>query len=188
VGRPAVHDRNGSEDLLAALFHVTADIRLTVTCQEPGYVESMLHRFHVPANVELVVRSGDVDNNLVLYEGQDVLLMPRRFGGLSLPANEALGSGMPVVMPDISPNNTWLPSDWLVPATLQGSFMAKQRVDYYSVDHRALAAKIDLFASDAGFFQKAKREAAELRDQLSWDALLLTYHHVLRHSTPEPKP
>lgn len=179
VGRPATRDRNGTEDLLAALLHVTADIRLTVTCQEPGYVESMLHRFHVPANVELVVRSGDVDNNLALYEGQDVLVLPRRFGGLCLPCNEALGAGMPVIMPTISPNDSWLPSDWLIPATPQGSFMAKQRVDFYSVDHRALAEKINAFASDAGFFQKAKREATELRDQLSWERLLPTYQKVL---------
>jgi hypothetical protein len=52
-------------------------------------------------------------------------------------------------------------------------------VDFYSVSHRELAAKIDLFASDAGFYAKAKQEAAELRDQLSWIALKPMYERVL---------
>lgn len=180
VGRPATRDRNGTEDLLSSLQHVTATIRLTVTCQEPGFVENLLGRFRIPPNVELVVRSGDVQCNTDLYRGQDVLLMPRRFGGLCLPLNEALGFGMPCVLPDISPNNTWLLSDWLVPATHAGQFMVKQNVvDVYSVDHRAYAEKIDVLASDAGFYAKAKVEALELRDQYSWQTLLPTYKKVL---------
>jgi glycosyltransferase involved in cell wall biosynthesis len=180
IGRPATRDRNGTEDLLASLQYVTASITLTVTCQEPGYVENMLHRFPVPANVELIVHSGDIQDNTDLYTGQDVLLMPRRFGGLCLPVNEALGAGMPVVMPRISPNDSWLPPNWLVCASQAGQFMVKQNlVDFYSVSHRELAQKIEAFASDAGFFQKAKQEAAELRDQLSWTALLPTYQRVL---------
>lgn len=180
VGRPATRDRNGSEDLLKALQFVTTPIRLTVTCQEPGHVEGLVRRYHIPPNVELVVRSGDVQCNTDLYRGQDVLLMPRRFGGLCLPVNEALGQGMPVVMPAISPNDSWLPPDWLVPATHAGQFMVKQNVvDFYSVSHRDLAQTIDRLASDAGFFQKAKREATELRDQLSWERLLPTYQKVL---------
>lgn len=185
VGRPATRDRNGSEDLLASLQYVTASIRLTVTCQEPGFVENLLPRFRIPPNVGLIVRSGDVQCNTDLYRGQDVLLMPRRFGGLCLPLNEAVGFGMPCVLPDISPNNTWLPSDWLVPAAHAGQFMVKQNVvDVYSVDHRALAHKIDALASDAGFYAKAKAEAAELRDNLSWIALRPEYERVLLGVSP----
>lgn len=180
VGRPATRDRNGTEDLLKALQFVTATIRVTITCQEPGHVEGLVRRFHVPPNVELVVRSGDVQCNTDLYAGQDVLLMPRRFGGLSLPVNEALGAGLPVVMPRISPNDSWLPPDWLVCASQVGSFTVKQNVvDYFSVDHRELAQTIDRFAADAGFYAKAKTEALELRDQYSWETLLPTYQRVL---------
>lgn len=179
VGRPATRDRNGTEDLLQSLQHVTATIRLNVTCQESGYVENLLSRFYFPANVELVIRSGDVEDNTDLYRGQDVLLMPRRFGGLCLPLNEALGHAMPAVMPAISPNDSWLPADWLVPATHAGQFAVKQNlIDFYSVDHRALAAKIDTLASDAGFYAEAKQEAAQLRDQLSWTAMRPVYQQV----------
>lgn len=180
VGRPATRDRNGSEDLLKALQFVTSQIRLTITCQEPGHVEGLVRRYHVPPNVELVVRSGDVLCNTDLYAGMDVLLMPRRFGGLCLPVNEALGAGLPVVMPDISPNNTWLPGDWLIPATYAESFSVKQNlVEVYSVEHRELAHKIDALASDLGFYLKAKQEAAELRDQYSWERWKPKYLEVL---------
>jgi glycosyltransferase involved in cell wall biosynthesis len=181
VGRPATRDRNGSEDLLASLQYVTTPVRVTITCQEAGYVENLVGRFSVPSNVELVVRSGDVQCNTDLYEGQEVLLMPRRFGGLCLPLNEALGAGLPVVMPAISPNNTWLPSDWLVPATQAGSFTVKQNViDFYSVDHQAYAEKIDALAGDPGLYTKAKTEALELREQYSWDTLRPAYLRTLQ--------
>jgi glycosyltransferase involved in cell wall biosynthesis len=180
VGRPAVHDRNGTLDLLQALQHVTADVTVSVRCQTPGYVSGLVHEHNIrtPNNVVLRVDSADVKNYWENYDG-DVLLMPRRFGGLCLPVLEALGAGMPCVMPDISPNNTWLPTDWLVPATVQGSFMAKQRVEFHSVDPRDLAQKIDRFATDTGFYTKAKTEALELRDQNSWSTLKPLYIETL---------
>lgn len=181
VGRPAVHDRNGTAELLQALSLIKAKVTVTVKCQEPGYVSGLVreHNIHTPNNVTFIVDSGDVPNYWDNYRGHDVLVMPRRFGGLCLPVNEALGAGMPVVMPDISPNNSWLPGEWLVRASKQGSFMAKQRIDYYSVDHRALAAKIDQYATDPDFHTKAVDEATRLRNELSWDALKPEYEKVL---------
>jgi len=175
VGRPAAHDRNGTEDLLRALQYVTAEVKVVFRCQQEGYLDALLSKADLPDNVEIDQISRDVENYWDNYDTGDVLLMPRRFGGLCLPVNEALGAGMPVIMPDTSPNNTWLPNDWLVPATKQGSFRAKQHIDIYSVDHRAYAAKIDQLASDPGFYLKAKTEALELRDQYSWDTLKPQY-------------
>jgi glycosyltransferase involved in cell wall biosynthesis len=176
VGRPAVHDRNGTADLLRALQHVQSDIELTLTCQEPGYINSLVRERNVrtPDNVTLIVKPGDVADNADLYAGQDVLVLPRRFGGLCLPVNEALGSGMPVIMPYIDPN-WWLPGEWLISAEKTTSFRAKQRIDVYAVDPMVLARKIDRFAQDDEFFQKAQRQALELRDQYSWTALKPTY-------------
>lgn len=170
VGRPATRDRNGTEALLAALQYVTSTIRLTVTCQEAGYVEGIADGVCVPPNVELVIRSGDVPESTDLYRGMDVLVLPRRFGGLCLPQQEALGHGMPVVMSNISPNDHRLPSDWLVGASHAGSFTVNQNViDYYSVDPRALAQLLDRFATDTEFYTKAVRQARELADSQSWE-------------------
>lgn len=179
VGRPAIHDRNGTEILLRALEHIKSRVTVTIKCQEGGYVSSLAPGLQTNTNVTFVIEPGDVDNYWDLYRGQDVLVMPRRFGGLSLPVNEALGAGMPVVMPDISPNNTWLPQEWLVPAGWQSAFMAKQKVDVYGVNPKDLAAMIDRFATDQDFYAKAKAEAARLRTEFSWDNLLPAYQKLL---------
>jgi glycosyltransferase involved in cell wall biosynthesis len=180
-GRPAIHDRNGSLDLLLALQHVTSTVTVTMTCQEPGYISGLIaqHGIRTPPNVTLVVKPGDVENYWDLYAGQHVLVMPRRFGGLALPVNEALGAGMPVIMPAISPNDSWLPQEWLTPARWVRDFYAKTRVDVYETDPQVLAAKIDEFASDPDQYAKARAKAYELRTELSWTALKPLYLEVL---------
>lgn len=181
VGRPAIHDRNGTADVLRALQHVKTKVTVTIRCQEPGYVPGLVreHQIKTPGNVTLTVDTGDVPNNTDLYAGQHVLIMPRRFGGLSLPVNEALGAGMPVIMTDISPNNAWLPAEWLVPATHAGQFRAKTTIDYYSADRRALAAKIDQHATDAVFHKQAATDALRLRNEYSWATIAPRYREVL---------
>lgn len=178
VGRPAIHDRNGSADLLQSLQHVRSDITITITCQERGYLDG-LNRGHIPGNVTLKVRTGDAATTTDLYRGQHVLVMPRRFGGLCLPAQEATAAGMPVIMPNISPNDAWLPAEWLVPATKTGSFRARQHIELHTVDHHALAARIDQFATDPNLYTEASAKAQEIAAALSWDALTPRYMEVL---------
>jgi hypothetical protein len=179
VGRPAVFDRNGTPDLLQALRHVTSNIRLTLKCQDRDYLNKMVAGACIPPNVDVTVDSGDVENYWDLYREGDVFLMPRKYGGLCLPAQEALGAGMPVVMTDIDPNNTWLPSEWLVPGRLVAQFHAMNRVDVYAPAAVELAAKIDLFAQDEEFFAAAKVKASELAQGLGWDALKPEYAKAL---------
>jgi glycosyltransferase involved in cell wall biosynthesis len=178
VGRPAVHDRNGTTDLLDALQHVTSEITVTVRCQNAAYITQLLSDRKIPSNVKLRVDASDVKNYWDLYTG-DVLIMPRRYGGLCLPVNEALGSGMPVIMPDISPNNTWLPSEWLTPAQKTAEFLAMNRVDVFESDPVSLASKIDQFATDSNFYSAAKTQAAQLAKSLSWDELKPLYQEAL---------
>ncbi|MFC9432713.1 glycosyltransferase [Nocardia sp. NPDC057030] len=180
VGRPAVHDRNGTPDLLDALRYVRSPITLTIKCQDPHYVPHLLTTRTIPRHIDLIVDNGDVDHYWDNYTGADVLLMPRRFGGLCLPAQEALGAGMPVVMPAIDPN-TWLDPDWLVPARACGSFMAKARIELYSVDPKALAHTIDRFATDAVFYAGAEARARDHAKRLSWDSLKPVYDHTFAH-------
>lgn len=179
VGRPAIHDRNGTLDLLLALQHVTEQITVTVRCQDTNYVPGLMkqHRVHTPNNVVLRVETGDVEHHTDLYTDGDILVMPRRFGGLCLPAQEAIAAGMPVLMPDIAPNNQWLPKEWLFPAEMSGSFVAKQRVDYYRTKPRILAAKLDAYATMPPSQWSADVE--RIRQELSWETLRPSYIEVL---------
>lgn len=63
-----------------------------------------------------------------------------------LPMNEALASGLPVIMTDIDPNNKILPKHWLVKAEKKTSFLARTVIDVYSADHTDLAGRIAQFA------------------------------------------
>lgn len=181
VGRPAIHDRAGTANLLLALQSVRAEIAVTITCQESGYVRTLIgaNNITLPDNVTLTVSDGDVADHADLYAGQHVLVSPRRFGGLSLPMQEACAAGMPVIAPAISPNVDWLPADWLVPATHAGTFTAHTSVDLYSVDHQALAATIDHMAGDTTYYRQAAEQATTIGKQLSWDNLKPEYERLL---------
>jgi glycosyltransferase involved in cell wall biosynthesis len=174
IGKPAAHDRNGTHDLLTALRYVRSTIKLTIKCQFPDYVKDA----EVPPNVNLHIDTAHTHHYWDNYRGYDVLVMPRRYGGLCLPVNEALGAGMPVIMPDIDPNNKWLPDAWLVPAFKAGEFMAKNMVDVYETDPEALAAKIDQF-TDPDFYRWHQMKAVDLAGELSWEALTPRYLEVL---------
>jgi hypothetical protein len=166
VGKPAIHDRNGTESALAAWLHVKSGATLTIKSQDPNYP------IYVPPGV--VIDRGHTDNYWDNYSGFDVLVMPRRYGGLCLPAQEALGASMPVIMPNISPNE-WLPTEWLVPASHSGTFWAHNEINIHTADTHALAALIDRFATDQQFYQNAKAKAADLAKTMSWDNLLPDY-------------
>ena len=173
IGHPATNDRNGTKDLLAALPFITSSVTVTLTCQSSKYIPEI---GQLPSNVTVHKRCGDVENYWELYDGQDVLILPRRYGGLCLPAQESIGAGMPVIMPDVSPNQ-WLPAQWRTPAKQSGELMVRRSFTTYKTDPVDLAAKIDSFC-DSEFYRNAMQEVDNLREEYSWDALLPVYHQV----------
>lgn len=114
VGMRAMHDRNGTIILSQALNRITHPCRITIHTQDPDGVGI---RLRPPSHVELEVVAEDIPDPTGLYNPYDALILPRRYGGLCLPAQEAASMGLPVVMPDITPQNTWLPPDLLISAT-----------------------------------------------------------------------
>lgn len=187
VGRPTFgHDgmdlhRNGTIDLLRALVHVTTDVTVTIRCQQPGHVEALIAGYGIELNhnINLVIDAKDTENYWDNYTGQHALILPRRFGGLSLPANEAIGAGMPVIMTDIDPNNRWLPKDWLVPAVHIGMYQSKQLYDMHAARPVSLALKLQRLTSDEQFYRQCVQKAQQLRWQLSWTNLKPLYEDIL---------
>lgn len=175
VGYPTTGDRNGTEDLLAALRYIRANVTVTIKTQEDNFVRVPPH----PPNVTVVVETMDTPEYWDLYRGHDVLVLPRRYGGLCLPAQEAIGAGLPVVMSDVTPNQ-WLPQEWRVPAGLHSSIMARMPIDTYRTDPVELAKLIDKFATSTSFHIKATRRALALGAALNWDTLLPQYERCLK--------
>ena len=177
VGRPAVHDRNGTEPFLDALRLVTVPLDVTIRCQDPHYLRGL--NTSMPDHITLMVDNRDVTNYWEQYTVGDLLVMPRRYGGQCMPAQEAVAAGIPTIMTDVSPNHDWLPGTWLVPARQTGAFRAKQFIDIYSPDVAHLAEKIQLFACSEDAYGQAKKTARHLRLRLSWDALKPHFEKVL---------
>lgn len=165
AGKPATYDRNGTWDFLNAC---TDGI---VTTQSEEMARLIRKRYR---NTRVITNIQDPKD---IYRYGDVLVMPRKYGGNCLPLNEALASGMPVIMPDISPNNNLLPKDWLVPATVTDYFEPRTRVDIYSTDIQALYNKIEWFKTQD--MPTLSRQAYEIAKTISWETLRPKYLEVL---------
>lgn len=190
VGRAAAHDRNGTETVIAASKYVkNKDAIILIHFQgEQGLGHQVTHTFDDYFNYlnehgsdrNIMMQQQEYDNYQDVYKDADVLLLPRRYGGNCLPANEALSLGMPVIMTNISPNNAWLPKDWLVPAQKMGEFTPRMTVDIYGADPIALAMKIDEFANMSAEQVYAHNLIADgLARKIDWDELKGQYMEVL---------
>lgn len=140
AGRKTYEDRNGTQDLVEAVKRIPPDVEFELVIKtQTTEVECDDPRVIIDRNPPLDEKE--------LYYDFDAMIMPRRYGGACLPMNEALASGLPVIMTDIDPNNKVLPSFWLVSAEKKSSFMARTGIDVYSVDHTILADRIAQFAA-----------------------------------------
>lgn len=135
------HDRNGTEETLQAFQLLNrSDIHLTVKCQNKGWVSDWQKQYGTNGNI--TIDGSYTDNYYENYSGYDCLVMPRKYGGLCLPMQEALSCGMPVIMTDTSPNDRVLPKEWLVQCERTGDFQARTTIDIYTADIGSLAIKI----------------------------------------------
>jgi len=144
-GKFAAKDRNGTDTVLQMLRYSKANYELVITTQK-------FPEFNVNDS-RITVDNSNPDNREELYNGFDAMLLPRRYAGLCLPMNEALISGLPVFMTDISPNNLILPKEWLVKSEHIDSFQAKSLVDVYDGNPEHLASIVDEYMNN-----KDKRE------------------------------
>lgn len=177
AGRPAVHDRNGTLETIAAFRQVECG-GATLTVRVQGGGEE--YRAAAGTDHRISIDATDLPNYWEAYEGFDCLVLPRKYGGLCLPMQEALGCGIPVIMTAVSPNDEALPEGWLVPAPKTGEFMTRTMLDVHTADVCALAAKIEDFCEldleeAASVFRTAKR----LGEALSWERLAPLYREVI---------
>lgn len=165
-GRTAVHDRNGLECLYAALEVSKGKFTVTVKSQSD-----------IPKHPDLriVYDFSNPENQAELYKGFDALILPRRYGGQALSMTEALQSALPVIMPDIDPNDKVLPNEWLVKAYKQGEFMTRTMIDIYNVEPDYLAYKLDNFRVT----KKTRQQAYTIGRKYDADTLKEQYERLL---------
>lgn len=178
ISSGAMADRNGTGLLLAALRHVRAAITLILRSTR-ARTEIVRQPVRAPGNVTVIELSHSDEPYYACWPDADVLILPRRYGGLCLPLQEAAALGMPAITTALPPQDDY-PHVALMPvttseqiATKAGSFSA------WSVDPRALASEIDALAGAPHRVRMLSDAALDWAASLSWDALLPDYHEVL---------
>lgn len=171
IGRPAAKDRNGTLIALDLFERLGKGFRYQVFLQRPkdvqagGHFKDIEQRIkEVQKKVDLEVKE-DLPNYKDIYKDGDLLVFPRRYGGLCLPLWEALSAGIPVVMTDISPNNAVLPKRWLAEANLKGSFMTRTEINLYEADSENLREKVQNVVRN---FKGENLLARKIAENMSW--------------------
>jgi glycosyltransferase involved in cell wall biosynthesis len=162
AGNRALHDRNGSKIFLQALRHVKQPVEATVWTQDRTFSAAT----KLPINVSYQLRR-HATNYWDIAAGAHLVVIPRRYGGLSLPAIEALGAGAALAMTDCDPNRMWP----IEPIGCKPGFAAVcpfGEVQMWDAEPRDLAHLIDYLAADPALTRARQEEAREWAHRHSW--------------------
>lgn len=160
ISSGAHYDRNGTHLLKRAL----------VRCREPfELVIGGVHRPTRSVSRVTVETKSTVDEYWQWYEDVDALVMPRRYGGLSLPMQEAAACGLPVVMLATDANAEWTHPDLRVPTKPARTVRMSGGIVFLGDCHPAdLAATLDRLVS--GPVSDYTETSAAHGDSLDWRA------------------
>lgn len=175
AGHRAAGDRNGTLQLLAAAQMVRQPMDIRVLCQDERLPQVRLRQ----PGVTITMCPGGVADRRDLYAGSHLLVLPRRYGGLCLPAQEALASGLALAMPAVSPNQ----ATWPI-APLRGQWEGRQatpsgEVKSFSTNPRYLAAVLDRMAREPSMVAELQTAGVAWAKSHSWSELAPMYRERL---------
>jgi glycosyltransferase involved in cell wall biosynthesis len=174
AGHRAAADRNGTTALLASLRYLRTPTRIVITGQD-GHLPAA----RLPSHVELVERSAGVADYWQLYDEGDALVLPRRYGGLSLPAQEAMAAGMALVMTDCEPQRTCWPIIPIAGRPRGELDTPSGPVPLYAAHPATLAAAIDRLLVLPSAAAKASAASLQWAATHSWQRLAIVWRHQL---------
>ena len=164
--------RNGMKALLEAIPMVKSDVQFIIRSQiEQPIIEDK----------RVKIEYGHLANRADLFKEGDVFLFPHMFNGLSLPIQEALSAGMPVVSTNIYPHNTYLPHEWLFdPDGFQKGRVNEvaREIEVASLDPKKIAEKIDEYANKD--ITEDSKKANEIAEKFDWEILKDKYIEVFK--------
>ena len=152
-GKAASEDRNGTNSVVDMLKYAEEDFQVVIRTQTPLDIKC--------DDPRLVIHNTDSESREDMYDGFDAMILPRRYAGLCLPMNEALMSGLPVFMTDISPNNTILPQEWLAKSNKIGILKTRAVLDVHNADPKNLARIVDDYMKQKSKIEE-KKQAFEI--------------------------
>lgn len=176
VGIPAAEDRNGTNVLLEALKFLRRECRVVIKTQDRS----------IPLSAErasccqLVVYQEPVNDYWTLYDHADVLVLPRRYGGQCLSAQEAYASGLPVLMTDLEPQRGWLEPDCLVDLLDERQLLTQAgTIPVHDPSPVDLAQIMDYLSQNHDRVRAISNVGRDWAARHSWDALRPTYEDII---------
>lgn len=167
IGKRAHGDRNGTEMLVQAMRMVHQPMKLTIHS-----IDGDVAQFSRNRAVELKLNLDSVDDLWSMYDDQDILVLPRRYGGLSLPAVEASAAGLVVAMTDCSPNKEL--AAVLFPARPRGTLrLACGDIPSWQANPNEMAQMLDVLATDFTIGEYLRDVQGELLH--TWDEMRPRY-------------
>jgi len=174
AGRPADHDRNGTETFLKAIELSNGDLKGRVFTQDKELKRKINAEYP-----DIDVRH-DLKNYQEIYKKGSVLVLPRKYGGNCLPMNEALAAGMPVIMSKVSPQTDFLPDRWLVVAKESDiHFAPRFPLELYECEPADVMLRMRWFKSLSNQDMKEQSDLADqLAESISWKTMKPKYEEV----------
>lgn len=171
AGHKAASDRAGTRTVIGALPRLR-DYDVVIRSQSPLGVSSPI--------LNGKVEESNVPNPRLLYEDADVVILPRRYGGNHLVANEALSSGVPVIALDRIPESQW-GGVYIIPCRQKGIIRTKAgHIPLHIARDNELMRAVRNLAAAPETVEKLSYAADSYVATISWDALLPRYQDILR--------
>lgn len=174
AGHRAAGDRNGTELFLAALKFVTSKVNVHLYGQD-GHFDQFRKQPHGCINIF----EHGVEDRWEMFDGAHIVVLPRRYGGLCLPAQEAMRAGCAVMMPDCSPNSFW-PTVPMPCQPGQTQLTPAGPIRTYYTKPRDIASGIDQLCNNRSNLMKAQTASFRWAEEHSWTLLRETYMNQFR--------
>jgi hypothetical protein len=175
AGHRAAGDRNGTLALFVAAQRVREPMDIYVHTQD----DNLPRVRNLAKGVALHLLTGGKRSRPELYEGMNLHVLPRRYGGLCLPAQESLASGLGLAMTQVSPN----PQTWpIVP--LRGHWEGRQatpsgEVRSFAADAVFMARTLDTLARNPERVAELQTAGTAWAKSMAWSELAPTYRERL---------
>ena len=167
--------RNSAREMVEALARIPEGTGAKFIVRSQVQLDAMLTMPHT------TFKFGEAKKEELFDEG-DIFVFPHKFDGLSLPIQEAIAAGMPVITTDFFPFNEMLPKELLFP--FDDKARAKldedtRTIDIHLIYPRDLADKISEFVGKD--ITALSMKMNELAESYSWFTLKDKYLETLNN-------
>jgi len=137
-GHGGFRDRNSWKELFEAISLVKEPVNFLIRSQK--------YFPYIPNDSRIEIQYGDIPHDDLYKEG-DVLIHPHKFGALSMPVQEGIASGMPVITTDLPPYHKLVPESWLIKPEARTQIFIRRQIEAVIHSPTNIAKKISEFAN-----------------------------------------